>query len=106
MCVIEILCNLNYSNYFQMAERALYNALPEHIVALCGRIKGTARSIISVLRTVGIYSTGGEFIAQWAETDLRSTSRKSCLKHRQLVQYGNYCARGVGLDGDTAPLTQ
>ena len=29
---------------------------------MCGRIKGTDSSINSILRTVGIYRTGGEFI--------------------------------------------
>ena len=76
MCVIVILCNLNYSNISKGRKEP---STRTYCSTLCGRIKGTACSIISVLRMVGIYSTGGEFIAQWVETDLRSTSRKSCL---------------------------
>ena len=92
---------------FSLDSEQLVNVTQQYRMSDCStlrrRIKGTARSIISILRTVGIYSTGREFIALWAETDLRSTQEKFAwtrssataagrratnqYKHRQLVQY-------------------
>ena len=82
MCLVILICCVVDQSCSPVIQ---YNYYTTVCSTLCGRIKGAARSIISILHTVGIYSTDREFIALWAETDLRSTSKKSCL-HGHEVQ--------------------
>ena len=76
MCLVILICCVVDQSCSPVIQ---YNYYTTVCSTLRGRIEGAARSIISVLHTVGIYSTGGEFIALWVETDLRLTSTKRCL---------------------------
>ena len=50
---------LNYNNYYNCTADSTIIA---HCSTMRGRIKGPDSSIYSILRTVGIYRTSGEFI--------------------------------------------